>query len=132
MSTTTIADNALYSIVYSGDKNRFYLTLRGFWRSPESTPNYLKDWEHAIKLAQPGFTILADVREAKTFPQDVIPLHEEAQRKLIQAGLKQTAEVVAENIFMEIQTAMFSKKTQMPSNKCKSIEEAESFLDSLS
>jgi hypothetical protein len=71
------------------------------------------------------------MRDAKTFPQNVLPLHKEAQQKVTKAGLKQTAEVVAENIFMEPQTAMLSKKTQMPANKFGSIEEAENFLDNL-
>lgn len=65
---TIIAQNPQYEISVVIPKNRAYLKIIGFWRNPEQVSSYLDDWEKAIAILRPGFTLLADVREMKIHP----------------------------------------------------------------
>ncbi len=43
----TIAKTAYYSIAVDTTKNRIYLTIIGFWKSPEIVPAYVEDMKKA-------------------------------------------------------------------------------------
>ncbi|WP_051203185.1 hypothetical protein [Hugenholtzia roseola] len=127
----TIAANAAYDLYYHADKNRFYLTLKGFWKSVDVAPNYLSDWQKALSLSTEGFTILTDLRTSKVYTPEVAALHEKAQKMVVDAGLSQTAEVLPNSVFMDFQTRYLSEKSHMPTDKFTEIEAAEAYLDSL-
>ena len=74
--------------------------------------------------------MLTDARTMKAHPSEVKTLHNEAQTLIIEAGIRQVAEVL-EDIFSEAQLDMVSRTTTMPKKNFKTKEEAEAFLDSL-
>lgn len=96
-----IAKTDFYSIEVDTIKNRMYLTIVGFWRNSTVVPNYLDDIKKASRSLSSGFTILTDVSQMKTPSTEVGSLHERAQRLLIEAGLKKTAEIIPDNKAIE-------------------------------
>ncbi len=126
-----IATTDYYIISYSYSKNRFYLTIRNYWKSIDLVPNYITDWKKAILLAVPNFTLLADARDAQTHPPSVMSLHNEAQQIIVDAGLMQVAEVLPESDFLKFQSELLSESSRMPCSKFDDIELAEKWLEDL-
>lgn len=129
MSMVRINDTKQYKISVSPEKNRAYLKIIGFWRSPEVVPEYLKDWTKATSLLNKGFTLLTDASEMKTHPQELRKLHEQAQAILLKAGVSKVAEVLKDDV-TEMQLNAVAKATQFPKQNFRSAEEAEKWLDS--
>lgn len=117
-----------YTISILPEKNRAYLKIIGFWRTPESVPDYLKDWMKATSLLSKGFTLLTDASEMKTHPQELRKLHEQAQAILLKAGVSKVAEILKDEV-AEMQLNAVAKATQFPKQNFKSAEEAEKWLD---
>ncbi|SHH62027.1 hypothetical protein SAMN04488109_4672 [Chryseolinea serpens] len=128
MSLTIIRESKQYKIAVSPEKNRAYLTIVGFWRSPEVVPDYLPDWTKAVSKLKSGFTLLTDAREMKTHPQEVRKLHEQAQATLLKGGVRKVAELVKDDV-AEMQLDAVAKTTQFPKKNFRSAEEAEKWLD---
>ncbi|WP_338764418.1 hypothetical protein WAF17_21755 [Bernardetia sp. ABR2-2B] len=126
-----VANTDYYTISYSYSKNRFYLTIRGFWKNPDVISNYVNDWRKAMLLAIPNFTLLTDATNAETYPPSVMTVHNEAQQVVIDAGLMQVAEVLPKSAFLKFQAELLSENSQMPCSKFNNIELAEEWLDSL-
>jgi hypothetical protein len=112
------------------DKNRAYITIIGFWRSPEEAGPYVQDLDRALVQLKPGFTLLTDLTQMKAYPASVQPLHLEAQQLLLTRGLSQTAEVCASSM-VEYQTNALSKKSSMPLRQFTDPGAAEAFLDAV-
>ena len=128
MDSIKITDNPAYRLDVAPARNRAYLTIIGFWRSPEAVPNYLSDWKKALSYLQKGFTLLTDASQMKTHPQEVRKLHEQAQGLVLKAGVWKVAEVVKDDV-AEMQMDSVAKTTQFPKKSFKSREEAEAWLD---
>lgn len=127
---TIIAENPYYSLSYEISTNRFYLGLSNHWSNTGVVPNYMKDWEAALTLSKPGFTVITDARLSQPFPADVLELHEQAQRLLVKSKLKMVAEVLPESLFIEFQSNLIANNSSMPYlNKFRNVEEAENWLD---
>lgn len=126
---TTLAANPQYRLEVSSVKNRAYLTIIGFWRNPEQVAHYISDWQKALAYLKPGFTLLTDAREMKIHPASVRSLHEQAQKMVVEAGIKAVAELQGEKI-TEFQLDGLSKDSKMPKQNFSSEEEAEHWLDS--
>lgn len=125
----TIASNPNYEILVSKSKNRAYLKIIGFWRSPQQVPDYIADWEKAVKELKSGFTLLTDVREMKIAPASVREMHTKTQSIVVKAGVKKVAEVQSDKV-TELQLDGLAQDTQMPKRNFNHIEEAEAWLDS--
>ncbi len=123
--------NKHYQIGIDKDKKRAFITIIGFWRSPEEVSEYLKDLDRALLQLQPGFTLLTDLSQMKTHPQTLKPVHLQAQQLLLSRGLTQTAEVVSSSI-VQFQTESLSKQSSMPLRQFNSLEEATAYLDEIS
>ncbi|WP_338813713.1 hypothetical protein V9L05_20395 [Bernardetia sp. Wsw4-3y2] len=126
-----IANTEYYTISYSYSKNRFYLTITGFWKNPDVISSYVDDWRKAMLLAVPNFTLLTDATNAKTYPPSVMAVHNEAQQIVIDAGLMQVAEVLPESAFLKFQSELLTENSQMPCSKFNNLELAERWLDNL-
>jgi hypothetical protein len=123
--------NSKYEIRTDRSKNRLYLTIIGFWANPGEVSNYVSDLENATRDLRSGFTIVTDIGRMKPPPQDVMPLHEAAQKTLIKAGLSRTAEVSLDASKIKKMTVdQISKKSGMVKEVFGTFEEAESWLDS--
>lgn len=125
----TIAQTPQYELLVSKIKNRVYLRIIGFWRSPEQVSNYLSDWARALAEIKPGFTLLTDAREMKIHPASVRVLHQEAQAMVVSAGVRQVAEV-QKDMIAEMQLDGVSLETNMPKKNFTDVQEAERWLNS--
>jgi predicted nuclease of restriction endonuclease-like RecB superfamily len=123
-----IAKTPQYELTISKQKNRAYLKIVGFWRSPEEVSNYLSDWEKAVKELSRGFTLLTDATEMKIHPASVRKIHEGAQSLIIKEGVTKVAELQADKV-AEMQLNGVSKDTRMPKRNFNNREEAEAWLD---
>ena len=126
-----VANTNYYIISYSYSKNRFYLTIKGFWQSADVVSNYINDWKRAILLAIPNFTLLTDATKAKTYPPSVMAIHNEAQQIVVDAGLLQVAEVLPKSAFLKFQSELLSENSCMPCTKFNDIDLAEQCLNDL-
>lgn len=124
-----IANNEYYSIQVDKDKNRMYLTLIGYWKSRSVVPNYVADLQKATQELSRGYTILTDVTQMKTPPQEIAALHTEAQKVVMAAGLKKTAELVGQDVIAKMAIDQFSKQSGMQKGTFANKEEAEAWLD---
>lgn len=130
MGNLSIAQTPQYEISVDKAKNRVYLRIIGFWRSPEVVPEYINDWKRAVAVVDKGFTLLTDATEMKIHPGAVRELHGQAQALIISKGVKKVAELQADKS-SEIQLNGVSKETQMPKKNFTSKKEAEKWLDEL-
>lgn len=125
---TVIEDNKYYKIGYSTQKNRAYLTIRGFWPKPESVPSYLEHWKTTVAPLTRGFTVLTDASEMATHPAAVGELHVQAQKIIIDAGVRKVGEII-KNVIAEMQLDAVAKKQAFPKKSFTSVVEAESWLN---
>jgi len=125
----TIAKNEYYAILVDTTKNRLYLTLIGFWKSRSVVPNYIEDLKKATKELSRGYAILTDTTRMKAPPPEVVSLHTEAQKVVVAAGLKKTAEVVGQDVFAKMAVDHFSRESGMYKRTFDNKPEAEAWLD---
>ena len=126
-----IVDPNYCIICYSHSKNRFYLTLRGIWDSISTVSTYVKDWEKALLLASPSFTLLTDATKVQAAPPSRMKIHSQAQQLLVDAGLLQVAEVLPQNAFLDYQAEVLAEGSKMARSKFSTIEQAEEWLNKL-
>lgn len=125
----TIVQNKFYELYISETKNRAYLKIIGFWRNPETVPEYLSDWEKTLTQLKKGFTLLTDASEMKTHPQEMRKVHENAQKMVMDAGLTKVAEVIPNDI-TEYQLDSIAQTNGFPKRTFRTVEDAEKWLDS--
>lgn len=125
-----IASNKYYKISVDQEKNRVYFEIYGFWKDPSELPDYLADWKRAIGELKPEFTVLSDIRKMKPHSTSVTPLHEAAQRLLVEEGLDRTAEIMGDAVLLEFQTRQYAEKSSMKKREFGTAEEGEAWLDS--
>ena len=128
MSLIKIGSNKFYTISVSTEKNRAYLKIIGFWRTPEQVPDYINHWVSGVSKLKKGFTLLTDASEMKTHPKEVVKLHEQAQAILLKAGVSKVAEILKDDV-AEMQLNALAKTTQFPKKNFRTAEEAEAWLD---
>ncbi|WP_460925953.1 hypothetical protein [Pontibacter brevis] len=86
--------------------------------------------QKAVKLARPGFSLLSDLQTMITHPQRLSSLHVEAQTLLVEAGLEKAASVEPKDRIATLQVKEITTKSQMPSRRFTSYQEAEAWLSS--
>ncbi|MDO6390723.1 hypothetical protein Q4E40_11345 [Pontibacter sp. BT731] len=124
-----VVRNACYEIGYDGIRNRLYLSILGFWKNTDIVPDFLKDWDGALQLVSPGFTLLIDMRTMITHPQQLCSMHEEAQRKMRAAGPSRIANVMPLDKIASLQAADSIKKIELPFQLFETSETAQHWLD---
>jgi hypothetical protein len=123
--------NNKYVIKTDKGKNRLYLSILGFWASPNDVPNYVSDLDKASKELKNGFTIVTDVSNMKPPAIEVNAIHEQAQKLLMRAGLARTAEVVPKTArIQKMAVDQYSKHSGMQKETFYSVDEAEEWLNS--
>lgn len=126
-----MTSNNFYDLNYDARKNRFYLTVKGFWNSIDVAKDYLNDWMTQTKNAKSGFTVVADLRTMKAPPAAVFEYHKNAQEHLLNNGLRKTAEIVSSAI-TKLSVNRLSRTSGMDVLKRQfhSLHEVEAWLDS--
>ena len=129
---TEITNNAFMKLAVDQTKNRIYYSMMGFWQKAADVPTSAEGWEKTLKLVSPGFTILVDLTQVKTISTEWAKIFEASQKKITDAGLIGTAEVVSENVLMKAQLTRITKESGMPKKMFANKAEAEAWLDTLS
>ncbi len=123
-----IASNNCYELRYDGTKNRVYLTIKGFWKSEQSVPNFLNDMRQVLSLVKQGFTVLTDMTTMITHPQELNTVHEQAHAMVMKAGVLQVAHVLPKDRIAKLQTTSIQNLTGLPVGDFASLEEADKWL----
>ena len=126
-----IAQNPYYIIKVDEGKNRILLNICGGWGGETEVSQYLEHWDLALRLVQPGFTILSDIREAKEHSPEVRWLHLEAQRKTLNAGLAHVAEVHRLNESGSDYAIDMAQESKIPLNIFDNVADAEAWLEEI-
>lgn len=127
--TIAIAQNKCYEVLFNREHNRVYLTIKGYWKNKEAVPHFVEDIQKALKLTQPGFSLLSDLRTMITHPQGLKSLHLEAQALLTEAGLAKAACVEPTDHIAHLQVEDLSNKSRLHARNFITYTEAEEWLD---
>ena len=124
-----IARNKCYEISYSEVKNRLYFTVLGFWKNKESVPELLHDWEKALRLVTPGFTVLIDMRTMITHPQELNGLHEKFMQMVRDAGVSRVVNVTPNDKIASLQVGEIALRSNLEIQTFDTFEAADKWLD---
>ncbi len=130
-SKIVIADNSCYDLSYDSEKNRIYLTIRGFWKALESVPHYLMDWQKVLKLKKPGFTVLVNMQDMLTHPQNMNSLHIQAQQLVLEQQVARIAHVIPSDKIAKLQVDSIASQTGIPVKDFGIYQDAEHWLEEL-
>lgn len=97
-----IAENEYYELAFDAIKNRVLWTMKGFWDSMDVVPDFYRDWDEVMKSIKSGFTVLADLSEVRTWPNDVYEANMKVQEKLMRKGCKKVA-VIIQSVIVKFQ-----------------------------
>ncbi len=64
----------------------------------EAVQNFDKDWDIALSMVKPGFTLYGDLSKLEIMPQDVAKAQKERQVKIIQRGCSQVACIIGSEL----------------------------------
>ncbi|SDZ17339.1 hypothetical protein SAMN05444365_106150 [Micromonospora pattaloongensis] len=123
-----LVSNDRYAIAVDTAKNRLYLTVKGYWLSPQDAPRYVEDLTTAAKRLRPQFAVLTDATTMRPHHEDVMPLHIAAQQALMAAGMSRVAEILP-RAATRLQTRRLSNQSGMFKAEFDTHEEAEAWLD---
>jgi len=123
----TIASNDAYSVAVEEIKNRIYLTNRGSWTDVKQVAGWLDDLDAAARLCKRGFTVLVDWTQSSAI---LLTDHvAEAQKLLMQAGMRKAARLFERETFLKLQMDNVSGKTGFPVKSFFDRSEAEAWLN---
>ncbi|BDD05057.1 hypothetical protein [Aureibacter tunicatorum] len=120
-----VALNQYYHIHLSPRKNRIYCKLNGFWPSTARVEAYEEHLTQALTKIKSGASILFDLSDMKVHPPEVKLFHSKVERLLRNSGVQNIAEVVADNVLMEVE----GNSPNSISSKFTTIQEADKWLD---
>jgi len=120
-----------YEIAVNEVKNRAYLKVIGFWRNADLVSGYVSDWRKTLTMLKPGFTLLTDLSTMITHPPEVLGVHQQVQKLVVEKKLRFTAEIKPKDIVTAMQVSKIAKASMMPVRQFASFEEAEAHLNSL-
>lgn len=89
-----IVKNKYYEVSVDQGKNRVFFSLIGFWENANVVPDLYDDCMKAVDKVKPGYTILANLKDFKTPPPEVIKLTAKVQESLVKRGASKSAEVL--------------------------------------
>jgi hypothetical protein len=105
-----IAKNEYYTITYDETENCIYWVMKGFWKDMSVVPDFISDWDKAIKVTRPGWKIFSDASQCKVVPPEVQEAKIQNQKRSLQNGCVKIARIVDSAI-----TKMsFSKEISQP------------------
>ena len=126
-----VANNEYYEFYVDEQKNRIYLTMKGYWPGAEAIRDYIPDLKKCISRIRPGYTSLVDMTQGKIPHKDAFEVLMKGRELTIQAGLGKQAQVVTEPL-EKLASNRIDKETGLEKEKVRkfnSIMEAESWLN---
>lgn len=127
-----IVETDLYVIWVDALKNRLYQEVRGKWIAPVANYHYEQDVEKALSLLKKNFTILNDALKAEgVMSAEWAAIAAKIRQRLVNHGMKASAELLPENVLTKMQVKRVSKETHFETRFFRDRKEAETWLDSL-
>ncbi len=123
-----VTSNSYYEISVDAEKNRIFLTIKGFWQTEELVPGFIADIDAAARQVKPGFTALANLTQMKPPPARVGAIHVQAQRLLLGNGLALAAEVIDDAILREVADD-YAAETKIERLVFDNLRDAEAWLN---
>jgi hypothetical protein len=126
-----IAKNEYYEFYVDTQKNRIYLTMKGYWPSAEAIGDYISDLKKCLGRMRPGYTSLVDMTQGKIPHKDAFDVLMKGRELTIQAGLGKQAQIVTEPL-EKLASDRIDKETGIEKEKVRkfnAISEAETWLD---
>ncbi len=124
-----IASSQYYDLAVDVSKNRLYITSKGFWNKGEIIDAYHQCQTEALTHVKPNFTLVADMRDFKILPQDLVPKQEATHKDLAKAGMYRVACIVPASAVANFQLRDVAKGTEMPEQRFAVMSEGEAWLD---
>ena len=127
-----IASNTNYDLSVDSEKNRLHIACKGFWAKGEIVDQYIVDQKEAINYLKSGFTVVADMRNFKTLPLDLVEKQQKSHMDLVDAGMFKVAEILPQSAIAKSQLNKVTETSSMPNMQFAEISEGESWLDAQS
>lgn len=124
-----LSTSPYYELAVDESKNRLYITSKGFWNKAEIVEDYHQAQTAALKHVKPNFTVVADMREFKILPQDLVPQQEATHKDLAAAGMYRVACIMPASAVANFQIRDVAKGTEMPEQRFAVLTEGEQWLD---
>ncbi|QHL87030.1 hypothetical protein GU926_06105 [Nibribacter ruber] len=125
-----VTNTPLYELSVDSCKNRVYFNAKETLSNPDQVPDFIRDWEDALELVQPGFTLLADLSQVSYISQSLEALTMHVHRVMVEAGIHQAAEVYQKED-VEVHLSKIAQRTDFPLNFFDNVQDAERWLDEL-
>lgn len=126
-----VKENENYQVCYDNSINRLYITCVGFWQE-ETVTEFIKIQTAALRLVKPNFTLVADMRDYKTLPQNLLKAQKDSQDDLIKAGIYKVAQILSKSVIANMQLKKITQENDMPINSFQTTEEGEAWLTKMS
>ena len=127
-----LTETDLYILAVDESKNRLYQTVRGKWIVPTTSYRYEGEVGNALTRLRRGFTVLNDARQAETIMSpEWVKIAGNIRKRLVDAGMKASAEVLPENAIAQMQVSRVSRQAGFKTEYFSDLKEAEKWLDSL-
>ena len=124
-----IASNEYFSVFVDESKNRIYATFNGFWSQMKIMDDYRSNLPVAFKRIKPNFTLIADLRNFKTLPPDLIPKQKQSMEDFAKAGMFKVAVILPGSAISGMQLKQSMNDTKMPERQFSTVDEGEKWLD---
>lgn len=124
-----ILDNEIFFIGISEERNRIYIQAAGFLSNADKMLEFLRMQTIAAYKLKPGFTGIANMKHFETLPQQLVNYELDAHFNLISSGLKLIIILLPDNPVSLLQLKSVINSTGITYEFCKTIEEAEAYLN---
>ena len=123
-----VAKTDKYELNRDEVKNRAFLTFFGFWENSNAVPNFYDDCMKLLNSMKPGFTLIANLKNLKTPPRDVVELFTRVQKAIVERGVSKSAEVV-DSALVKVNVDESSDASSIKKKQFENIADALAWLD---
>jgi hypothetical protein len=124
-----IAATHYYTLTVDDLRNRLIMSVSGIWRSERSVPTWFIDLKRALKFLSFGATALTNM--SNMGPSMAPHLLVQAQKLMIDAGIRKGAEIHNDSVLIRMQAKQISEASGLDVMQFLSREDAVAYLDSL-
>lgn len=126
-----IAFRSEYQITVEPIHNRLFYKHYAELAHTTALPDYLSDWEQALEVMRPGFTILSDMTDLPTVSDQLAGLIGQAQLLVMRRGVRLVAAVHAPGSETYHASNTVREESSLPIRTFTDLWEADKFLDVL-
>ncbi len=117
-----------YHLGYREELNQVVFQRFEEFTLADALPHYLADWQRALTLVRPGFTVLCDLRRTLGPNTKLLPIFQRARELMHAAGLAMMAEVHPRSATMMQMSRVLHERAALPVQRFTDLQQAEEFL----